>query len=101
MFGFGCQQKLMKPINIEREKIKENFANFLQTAISYMEKIFDFSNKRLSAILVKLNFNKNYFPVFQNFMECVEVLKLNHVININNLFDEFCIIKDNIFNNKS
>ena len=96
-FGYDVHQLLANVGAAEAQEATKDFRLFLNSAITYLEKKFDFDENSTFGKLLKLSLLDNLFPNYQTLVKIVEHLKLKDKLNLNmdDLFDEVALIQKN------
>ena len=96
-FGYDVHQLLANVGAAEAQEATKDFRLFLNSAIAYLEKKFDFDENLTFGKLSKLSLLDNLFPNYQTLVKIVEHLKLKDKLNLNmdDLFDEVALIQKN------
>ena len=94
-FGYNVHQLLANVGAAEAQEATKDFRLFLNSAITYLEKNFDFDENSTFGKLSKLSLLDNLFPNYQTLVKIVEHLKLKDKLNLNidDLFDEVALIQ--------
>lgn len=91
-YGFVAQNLLRKCSNDSANIIFKKEADaFLEKCIFYLEKWFDFDNHKYKNLSV---FNLNHVPSFDDFQIIINDFNLGPNIDVDVLFDEFCVLKE-------
>ena len=96
-FGYNIHQLLANVGAAEAQEATKDFRLFLNSAIMYLEKKFDFHENSTFGKLSKLSLLDNLFSKYQTLVKIVEHLKLKDKLNLNmdDLFDEVALIQKN------
>lgn len=92
---FGFQTKrLMEKVPGQKTKIKDDFTAFYDSTVQYIDKWFDFSCENVMVQLRPIGLYDEL--TFTELEKMVPALKLGDSINMDDLYEEFCISKDEI-----
>ena len=96
-FGYDVHQLRANVGAAEAQEATKDFRLFLNSAITYLEKKFDFDENSTFGKLSKLSLLDNLFPNYQTLLKIAEHLKLKDKLNLNtdDLFDEVAVIQKN------
>lgn len=88
-FGMETDTLLQNMPPQKSMKIKSDLVNFYTTALTYLEKWYDFCDenyqKQVSCLSLKRQFS------FQELCDAVDVLQLKSKIHMDDMYDEFCL----------
>lgn len=89
---FGAQTGVLLQQFPDRQAavLREDMCNFYQSSLTYLEQRYDFSDsnyqKKVASLALKSPFN------FSHLCEAVEVLQLSKKLDMDALYDEYCVI---------
>lgn len=93
-FGFQTKQILNKLTESERTKAIEDFNNFYTNCEQYLDKRYNFSDENMFSKLKFINLESEVsFGMIEN---AVSLLKLTSDISIDNLYEEFNLLKSSL-----
>lgn len=85
---------LMTFPSTQQNSIRTQLIRFYTNILEYIEKRFDFSDKNYMSVLNVINLKTDI--TFQLLMDAVRKLELDTIINPDELYEEFCIIRETI-----
>lgn len=90
---FGSMvRRAMRQLNpTECRKLRDESIDFLQTAVVYIEKYFDFSENSIFKKLAIFNLEASFS--YESLLAVVEDLPIHHSINEDALYDEFKVLE--------
>ena len=97
-FGYQVRELLLKITNTnERNSIENDFKDFINITIKYIEQIFDFSENNWLYKISKVSLQSAVFN-FDDMLLVIEELNLKNILslNIDKLFEEMCIVEKNL-----
>ncbi|KAL0852281.1 hypothetical protein ABMA28_000489 [Loxostege sticticalis] len=90
--GFACSNAMKNLESEDKESTKKNLMLFYKNALKYLEDHFDFSdNNHLSVLRI---FSLKSMFSFSELTEAASKLKLIDRLDMDKLYDEYCVIKD-------
>ncbi|KAK0132250.1 E3 ubiquitin-protein ligase TRIM39 [Merluccius polli] len=90
---FGAQMDVLLQQFPDRQAavLREDMCNFYQSSLTYLEQRYDFSDSNYQRKLASLALNKSPFN-FSHLCEAVEVLQLSKKLDMDALYDEYCVV---------
>ncbi|KAK0132249.1 E3 ubiquitin-protein ligase TRIM39 [Merluccius polli] len=90
---FGAQMDVLLQQFPDRQAavLREDMCNFYQSSLTYLEQRYDFSDSNYQKKLASLALNKSPFN-FSHLCEAVEVLQLSKKLDMDALYDEYCVV---------
>uniref|UniRef100_H3AD03 HAT C-terminal dimerisation domain-containing protein n=1 Tax=Latimeria chalumnae TaxID=7897 RepID=H3AD03_LATCH len=92
-FGSKVQHALDRMMNSEAKNLQQDFRKCYEVAIKYLEKWFQFSTDGYLHKIQCLAVKGNQDLEFKDLLEAVTATNLQNAINQDELYDEFCSIK--------
>ncbi|KAJ8006714.1 hypothetical protein DPEC_G00110080 [Dallia pectoralis] len=71
--------------------LREDMCNFYQSSLTYLEQRYDFSDSNYQKKVASLALKKSPFN-FSQLCEAVEVLQLSKKLDMDALYDEYCVV---------
>ncbi|CAL8320754.1 unnamed protein product [Merluccius merluccius] len=90
---FGAQMDVLLQQFPDRQAavLREDMCNFYQSSLTYLEQRYDFSDSNYQKKLASLALKKSPFN-FSHLCEAVEVLQLSKKLDMDALYDEYCVV---------
>ncbi|CAL8263874.1 unnamed protein product [Merluccius merluccius] len=90
---FGAQTDVLLQQFPDRQAavLREDMSNFYQSSLTYLEQRYDFSDSNYQKKLASLALKKSPFN-FSHLCEAVEVLQLSKKLDMDALYDEYCVV---------
>ena len=90
---FGAQTDVLLQQFPDRQAavLREDMCNFYQSSLTYLEQRYDFSDSNYQKKLASLALKKSPFN-FSHLCEAVEVLQLSKKLDMDALYDEYCVV---------
>ncbi len=90
---FGAQTCVLLQQFPDRQAavLREDMCNFYQSSLTYLEQRYDFSHSNYQKKVASLALKKSPFN-FSHLCEAVEVLQLSKKLDMDALYDEYCVV---------
>ncbi|CAM4725598.1 unnamed protein product [Leuciscus chuanchicus] len=90
---FGAQMGVLLQQFPDRQAavLREGMCNFYQSSLTYLEQRYDFSDSNYQKKVASLALKKSPFN-FSHLCEAVEVLQLSKKLDMDVLYDEYCVV---------
>ncbi|RXN37953.1 zinc finger protein 862-like [Labeo rohita] len=90
---FGAQTGVLLQQFPDRQAavLREDMCNFYQSSLTYLEQRYDFSDSNYQKKVASLALKKSPFN-FSHLCEAVEVLQLSKKLDMDALYDEYCVV---------
>ncbi|KAJ8011748.1 hypothetical protein DPEC_G00061480 [Dallia pectoralis] len=90
---FGVQMCVLLQQFPDRQAavLREDMCNFYQSSLTYLEQRYDFSDSNYQKKVASLALKKSPFN-FSQLCEAVEVLQLSKKLDMDALYDEYCVV---------
>lgn len=93
-FGFICSNTMARFENNEKESIKLILLTWYKNALIYLEEHFDFSENNHLALTRIFSLQKSF--TYHEISTCCEKLALTSRLDMDELYNEFCVVKNAI-----
>ncbi|XP_056468115.1 uncharacterized protein LOC130406514 [Gadus chalcogrammus] len=90
-FGAQTDVLLQQFPDLQAAVLREDMCNFYQSSLTYLEQRYDFSDSNYHKKLSSLALKKSPFN-FSHLCEAVAVLQLNKKLDMDALYDEYCVV---------
>lgn len=88
-FGVETGALLQQFTDQKRAAIKQDFSNFYESALSYLEKWYDFSDNNSHKNVAALGPKREF--TFSHLCDVVEILQIKEKLDIDELYEEYCV----------